>query len=794
MKRLLAMLCLPLPLLAGTAADLARAIRENSFDRSECYRVRDLRLVKEDIKIYLTDGHLIFSKPVAGKRIAAVFTADVEGGDGEVILFPPNRAERSSLAGFINSPNLDEHFRAALFLFTGDDYQALKAQFSKSPANQPAPEVAPLLDEQWTPTLRNLGASYQTRLVLDLIGGPGHPPGLFAAVLSGRRYENFDVVFDPASSEQVSAGQLVTRENRLYFDTWTSFPDRPSRIKPAPRPPEVELAAFRIEAQVDPDLSMTAVTRVKVTPKIEGMRSVTFDISPAMNVSEVTVDGQPAEVLQRESLRLNLSRAGNNLFLVAPSEPLHAGRAYEFVFHHGGRVIYAAGDRVFYVSARGNWYPTHGSEFASFDLKFRYPRDLQMVSAGDILSDRTEGEWRITERRTPAPIRVAGFNLGNYERVHSERAGLVVDVCANRELEKALQPKPQMPPLVGQPVRGRHPDPLAEASLNPQPIDPAGRLQTLASEVTAAMEFMQSKFGPPALPHLTVAPIPGTFGQGFPGLIYLSTLAYLRHLPRTVGASSQSQELFFDDVLQAHEVAHQWWGNRVTSSSYRDYWLMEGLANYSAMLYLEKSRGTRATDLMLDTYRLALLEKSGDKPTIDSAGPIVLGPRLESSLEPRAWRVITYGKGSWIIHMLRRRMGDAKFMAMLAQVIKRYDNSEMSTEDFRQVAAAFLPAKNDDPGLQTFFDQWVYGTGIPAFKFSYTMKGKGTSLRLVGTVTQSEVDPDFTAYVPVEIQVSRTQTITRWVRTGNDPSTFTVALAQAPLKVTFDPHHGVLRR
>src|SRR5215831_13445534 len=110
------LLVLCLHLSAGTAADIARAIRENSFDRDECYRVRDLKIVKEDIRIYLTDGHLIFSKPVAGRRIAAVFTADVEGGDGEVILMPPNRAERGALARFIQSPNLDEHFKAALFL------------------------------------------------------------------------------------------------------------------------------------------------------------------------------------------------------------------------------------------------------------------------------------------------------------------------------------------------------------------------------------------------------------------------------------------------------------------------------------------------------------------------------------------------------------------------------------------------------------------------------------------------------------------------------------------------------
>src|SRR5665811_1646265 len=59
---------LPYPLFGGTAADIARAVRENSFDRDECYRVRDLTVIKEDIRVYLTDGYLIFSKPVAGRR------------------------------------------------------------------------------------------------------------------------------------------------------------------------------------------------------------------------------------------------------------------------------------------------------------------------------------------------------------------------------------------------------------------------------------------------------------------------------------------------------------------------------------------------------------------------------------------------------------------------------------------------------------------------------------------------------------------------------------------------------
>ena len=187
------------------------------------------------------------------------------------------------------------------------------------------------------------------------------------------------------------------------------------------------------------------------------------------------------------------------------------------------------------------------------------------------------------------------------------------------------------------------------------------------------------------------------------------------------------------------------------------------------------------------------MAKGENGQTVDATGPIVLGTRLENSQEPRAWRSITYGKGSWIIQMLRQRMGDERFFSMLAAIVKRYDHKEITTEGFREMAAAFLPPKSDDPQLESFFEQWVYGTGIPNLKLAWSLKGKAPALRLVGTLSQSDVDDDFTALVPVEIQVVRGRSITQWVRSANTPVTFTVPLKQPPLKVALDPHHGVLR-
>ncbi len=360
MRGLLACLVLAPLAWAGTAGDIARAVRENSFDSGECYRVRDLTLVEEDLRLYFTDGHLIFSQPVAGKRIAALFTADTDGGDGEVMLLPPDRAERRSLAGYIDAPNLDERFEMALLLFTGDAYERIKAQIDASASNRKSPEVAPLLEERWTPLLRSLGSSYQARLTLDLLGGTARPAGLFLAALSSSKRGAFDVVFDPERQEQILAGQFVPRGDTLYFDTWTSFEARSSRNGPAHLKPFAAVGDYRIEATIGADLLLTAVTHVRLKPSVDGLAALPFDLTPDMQIASAAVDGRPAEVLQHEAPQANVMHGGNKLIVVVPAEPLRLGREYDFEFHHSGKVIRDSGDRVLYVSARANWYPILG--------------------------------------------------------------------------------------------------------------------------------------------------------------------------------------------------------------------------------------------------------------------------------------------------------------------------------------------------------------------------------------------------------------------------------------------------
>ena len=220
-----------------------------------------------------------------------------------------------------------------------------------------------------------------------------------------------------------------------------------------------------------------------------------------MRISEALVDGKPAEVLQRESLRSELMRnVGNEMFLVVPPAPLESGKQYEIEFRHAGKVIFDAGNKVYYVGARANWFPNIGLQFAKYDLTFRYPKDLDLVTAGELVEEHEEGNLRITRRKTSAPIRIAGFNLGQYDRVHLKRNGYDLEVCANRAIEPALESPPPPPPA--EKPAGSFPREPEILMLPPElPPDPAARLQEIASEIASALEFMAARFGPPPCPH-----------------------------------------------------------------------------------------------------------------------------------------------------------------------------------------------------------------------------------------------------------------------------------------------------
>jgi hypothetical protein len=745
-----------------TAAALSTELAHNELDPEACYRVNDLKISREDVSVYLTSGFLILAKKVNGVRTAALFTADVDAGDAEVVVMPPNRGERLSLASFAGTPNLDEHFRAGLMVFsdnTGAELEKLVEQDARAhDGYRRDSAIASQLAAKWNDPLRGIAGIFTVRTVQDLLS-PG-TPGFFFLAAAGATVGSFQILYDPTRPDQITIGQVSDHDRRTYFNTWTAFAGRAARASAtesiwAP----VRAADYRIEADLDDNLGMHAVTRVKVTPANTAGRALPFLISSDMRVTSATVDGVAAEVYQQPSGNPGPLWGGNDeVFLVVPQVALKPGQAYEFEFHHQGNVITESGKNMYFVGARGTWYPHPPIDLTSFDLTFHFPGNLDLVATGELVDTRVDGNRRTLRFHSSEPIRFAGFNLGRYQRKCVSRDGFRIEVCASMPDEKSASGIEQASP----------------------------RMEQIANEVIDALEYMSSQYGPPPVRSLTVSPIPTNFGQGFPGLIYLSTLAYLNpeQFPREARTDPYNQ-FFFSELMAAHETAHQWWGNLVTPATTRDEWLMEALSNYSALMYLEKTKGRDILGKILEDYREHLAVKAADGRAVESAGPITWGARLSSSEFPDAWRVITYEKGSWIIHMLRVRLGDDRFREFLAALCREYRFQTLSTDQFRRMAAKYLPPDSMDPTLETFFDAWVYGTGIPIFRLKYAIHGT----RVIGTVEQTGVPDDFSALAPVEIRTGPQKAVLEWVETGSDPSQFSRLLTEKPLAVALQPQN-----
>ncbi len=786
-------LLLPFPGWAATSlASLSTQLRENLLDPEACFQVRDFPFRRYEARLYLTDGFLIFRKPIDGKRPGALFVAAEEAGDAEILLIPPNRLERQSLNAFTGAPTLNEHFRLAAFLFSDGSGERWLAELEGNPAAKRLPDRGVLLAERWNPTMRNLGLSLETRLLEDIVNGGGPGRGFFFAAISSDKLGNFDLLLDPRAREELLVGQLVNEDGRSRYHFWTHYEPRRGTPRVPPAPP-LRVDRFRVEARISSDLKFRAQVHLQVTAT-ELVDVVPFDLSPRLRLGAARWNGQPAELFQREALRANLLRMGDSesALLRVPS-PLPAGTQGTLSFDEEGDIFVRAGNGVLYLATRATWFPQIGWQAAPFEAQFRHPKNLTLVCPG-LRTETVDNEEKVTTCKVERPVRLFGFNLGEFEHREIKRGGLEVELFANRRAEPALErPAPAvfLPPPVAPRRRLDVPSVLSQSL--PTRVDPLMRLEEMSEEIHGALDYFRGVFGPPPMARVVAAPIPGTFGQGFPGFLYLSTLAYLddKSLPAEQRAEWQTRH--FRDLLSAHEVAHQWWGNLVNFDTYRDEWLAEALANYSALLYLEKKRGAKALETVLDEYRRRLLRADSEGKTLESAGPVVFGVRLRAS-NPQAWQTITYEKSSWILHMLRGRLGDAAFLALLGQLAIDFAGRPMNSEDLRRAAAARLPKGTPDPDLSLFFDTWVYSTGIPQYELTYVVRGAAPRARVEITLKQSKTAESFSTDVPIEILLPRGQRQRRWMRSGSEAETITVNTGAVPLKVQFDPKIGVLRQ
>ena len=248
-------------------------------------------------------------------------------------------------------------------------------------------------------------------------------------------------------------------------------------------------------------------------------------------------------------------------------------------------------------------------------------------------------------------------------------------------------------------IAGPHRTVVTPLHLEPVPLAPSALLGNVADIASQAVQYYASLFGPYPYPRLAISQVPGSFGQGWPELVYLPTLSFLPKTERSELGSSREGGDPLGPVMIAHEIAHQWWGNLLGWQTYHDQWLSEGLASYAAALFLAQGKdGSRQFRDLLHLYKGDLLAKTSEGATVESGGPIWLGQRLSSSLDPQGYSNIVYKKACWVLHMLRGLMtdpktgSDARFFRMLRDFVTHYQGQSVSTEDFIHHAEKYMTA------------------------------------------------------------------------------------------------------
>jgi hypothetical protein len=802
-------------------------LRSVRLDRSKVYKIREASLDRAQLHISLDDGTIAFTEAVDGHITGAFYQ-----GYGEVLLMPPNQAERASMSLFTGSAILEETFSDAYFRFNDDVFAELQPYLRQ--ADDPDGFVA-----LWGNTAHNLAEEDALRLLLSYSECLPGTKGLTAkptdrmlhAYVQGNKLGAFDVRYDSLLEEQVEAGQHRHVDGEDYYDVWASFAvptpagsaavserskdDEPSAV-------DFDVTHFKIDARIKPVKELDATATLSVVARQRTRRVLFFELSRFLRVSQVLADGKPVEFIHNQAVEgSHLAKQGNDAIAVILPDSLEKGRKLELTFKYSGTVLSEAANGLLYVGEHGTWYPNRGFAMASFNLEFHYPLAWTLVATGHRTGINAAGGEQTSRWVTDRPVPIAGFNLGKYSQNVNRTGAVTVSTYATVNVERGFPGTTDLAesvipaaPAPGSPVPrgGLRSFPMISV---PQTPSPAVNTQAVGAASAKAIEFFQRYFGPYPYDELDITQMPGAVSQGWPGLIFLSTYSFLTSQEKTKLQPDPVQRVLSDQVI-AHETAHQWWGDLVTWSGYRDQWMMEALANYSSMMLLESQDPVKFRRVMM-TYRDELMAKGPKGTPLMDAGPVTLGFRLSSSQFPGAYQPICYGRGTWLLHMMRtmmrdaqnkgpsgamssRKMEDEPFLRALRKLRRDYEDKALSTAELMHVFESELPPSlwyEGHKSLDWFYEGWINGEAIPAFDLrdvKFLDKEKGKPTLVTGTLIQEQASDTLVTAVPIYASIGGKNIFLKRIFAEGEETQFRISAPAGTRKLVVDPEQTLLSR
>jgi len=419
-------------------------------------------------------------------------------------------------------------------------------------------------------------------------------------------------------------------------------------------------------------------------------------------VSSIEVDGEPVTWVQTGSM------SGRVLL----PEVMPAGSRVKVRMDWKSNTILNYTHSYSYLPRQG-WMPfvSFGDVIDEFELTLRTPSKYQIIGVGRKTEETIENEIRTSHWKSDSPVNFPTIIFGRY---------------------KTATPSFDATKADGTPIPiTMHVD---EASFTDWDIKPKS-LRPLAEQAANAINLYREVSGldyPFGELNLVNDPRGFLYGQAPSSLIYLGSGVFRGEGWLATRVQNPAGIAKFLKSVVAHEVGHQWWGNRIANANNRNYWFVETLAEYFSAVYLEAAFGPREYQGQVDDWRRSILD-STLKSSVQNASTLFSGEGARGG-----YQAAVYNKGPYAFHMLRETFkgegppgpegADKKFFAFLKDFsIELGEKREIVSLDIQYAAEKALGGvdANGQPytvDLSWFFDQWIRGSGVPQYSFEYDVR------------------------------------------------------------------------
>jgi len=297
------------------------------------------------------------------------------------------------------------------------------------------------------------------------------------------------------------------------------------------------------------------------------------------------------------------------------------------------------------------------------------------------------------------------------------------------------------------------------------------------SSAAQTVQLFNDMVGP--YPYEKLSLIIGTTQYG--GMENSSAIVFTSRLFNLRRSSSGASKTFgipyqLEDVV-AHEIAHQWFGDSVTESTWADLWLSEGFATYFAGLFRQRYEGEESFQSYMKQAAMTALayEKRFRTPIFDT----------ETEDLMKLLNANNYQKGAWVLHMLRSQLGDEAFFKGIRAYYEAHKSANATTEDLRRALE-----KSSGKDLKEFFQRWVYDSGHPQYELSVVWTEKNGTTNFV--LKQEQPGKPFLDPVPITF-VTKNGNEELSITPSGTVTTKVVKLDSQPTSIQIDPHNTLLK-